>query len=318
MNTRGLVSVIIPTYNRAAIVSRAIDNIFCQTYKQFEVIVVDDGSTDGTTEVLRRYGNRIRTIKQVNRGPACARNRGVEIAHGEFIAFQDSDDLWDPSKLERQVSLLERFGPSVPVSLCSALFRMINGRPYTSFDIARIHPPLAEGLWTNVADVLVSRFVLFNQTSVIRRSSLERVGVFDELLPYLEDYDLPLRLAMEGPWALINDPLVIYQENSPNSLAAKARRESLVLKKCEIAILEKTSRSAQQKGAHAIYRLAQSRVRSLRRLVFYERLSSSAALSARVAGSALTTFERYREKASSRTPWYPRPSMIPFPGATRA
>lgn len=311
MNTPGLVSVIIPTYNRAAIISTTIDNIFCQTYKRFEVIIVDDGSTDNTTDVLRRYGNRIRTIKQENRGPACARNRGVAAAQGEYIAFQDSDDLWDPIKLERQVSLLERLGVSVPVCLCSALYRMINGRPYTSFDIARIHPSLAEGLWTNVADVLVSRFVLFNQTSVIRRSSIERVGVFDETLPYLEDYDLPLRLAMEGPWALINDPLVTYQENSPNSFAAKAHRDGLVLMKCEIEILQKASKSAQQSGAHTLHRRAESRVRSLRRLLFYERLSDSAALSLRVAGSALTTFERYLEKASSRTPWYPRPSMIP-------
>lgn len=311
MPTRGLVSVIIPTYNRAAILPKTIDNIFCQSYKEFEVIIVDDGSTDDTADVLRRYGNRIRTIKQENRGPACARNRGVEAAQGEYIAFQDSDDLWEPMKLERQVALLERFGVSVPVCLCSALYRMINGRPFTSFDIARIHPPLAEGLWTNVADVLVSRFVLFNQTSVIRRSSIDRVGVFDESLPYLEDYDLPLRLAMEGPWALIKDPLVKYQENSPDSFAAKAHRDALVLKKCEIEILEKASRSAQERGAHAIRRRAESRARSLRRLLFYETLSGSAALSLQVAGAALTTFERYREKASSRTPWYPRPAMIP-------
>ena len=96
---RPLVSVIIPTYNRAKMIRMTIDNVLEQTYRNFELIIVDDGSTDDTQSVLRGYGDRIRVVTQANAGPAVARNRGVEAAHGEIIAFQDSDDLWKPTKL---------------------------------------------------------------------------------------------------------------------------------------------------------------------------------------------------------------------------
>ncbi len=111
---KSLVSIIIPTYNRADVISETIDNVFSQTYKNFELIVVDDGSTDGTPAILRKYANRIRVITQKNAGPAAARNRGIEVSGGDIIAFQDSDDLWEPTKLERQVALLEKSGDFSP------------------------------------------------------------------------------------------------------------------------------------------------------------------------------------------------------------
>src|SRR5260370_40369290 len=114
MSSTPLVSVIIPTYNRAALVCQTIDNVFQQTYRNFEIILVDDGSTDETQARLRQYGDRIRVITQTNAGAAVARNRGIAAAHGEIIAFQDSDDLWQPTKLERQVPLLQETNTSVP------------------------------------------------------------------------------------------------------------------------------------------------------------------------------------------------------------
>lgn len=113
MTAEPLVSAIIATYNRADIVGEAIESILGQTYKNMEVLVVDDGSTDGTHEALRRFGNRIRVVRQENAGPGAARNRGIEVARGELIAFLDSDDIWMPTKLERQVRLLEKVGPTV-------------------------------------------------------------------------------------------------------------------------------------------------------------------------------------------------------------
>src|SRR5690242_17488768 len=123
-----LVSIVIPTYNRAAVIRRTIENIFDQTYSNIEVIVVDDGSTDDTQTTLRQFSDRIRVIRQANAGPAVARNRGIEIAQGEIIAFQDSDDLWKPTKLERQVTLLTKYNKSVPCCLCNAVIGMVDGR----------------------------------------------------------------------------------------------------------------------------------------------------------------------------------------------
>lgn len=98
------VSVIIPTYNRREYVQEAIDSALAQTFTDYEIIVIDDGSTDGTSEALQaRYGNRIHYEWQENQGESVARNRGIELARGEYIAFLDSDDLWHPEKLAKQI-----------------------------------------------------------------------------------------------------------------------------------------------------------------------------------------------------------------------
>src|ERR1039457_5929793 len=110
MNDKVLVSVIMPTYNRGYVVGEAIESILNQTYDNIEVVVVDDGSTDNTQEKLKEYGDRIRVVYQRNSGPAAARNRGIRAARGEIIAFLDSDDVWLPTILERQVSLLQQAG----------------------------------------------------------------------------------------------------------------------------------------------------------------------------------------------------------------
>ena len=102
------VSVIIPTYNRRTYVQEAIDSVLAQTYPDYEIIVIDDGSTDGTDQVLHaRYGDRIRYVWQENQGESAARNRGIALARGEYIALLDSDDLWLPDKLAKQIPFLD-------------------------------------------------------------------------------------------------------------------------------------------------------------------------------------------------------------------
>ena len=238
MNMQPLVSVIIPTYNRAAVICKTIDNVFEQTYRNFELIIVNDGSTDNTESRLRQYGDRLRVVTQENAGPAIARNRGVKVARGEVIAFQDSDDLWKPTKLDRQVALLET-DKSIPCCLCGVVMRHVNGRPFTSFDHSLVRLRHEEGIWRNVFDVLATRFVLFNQAAAIRRQAFERVGGFPEDLKYLEDYDLPLRLSLEGPWAFIREPLVIYGEGSPVSFSAQAKKDLVMLGECELKVYER-------------------------------------------------------------------------------
>ena len=230
-----LVSVVIPTYNRASVICRTIDNVLDQTYPNIEIIIVDDGSVDNTQEELQKYRNRIRVIRQANAGPSAARNRGIEAALGEFVALQDSDDLWLPTKLERQVSLFQRAGSSVPCCLCDTTLRYTKGPEITAFQLAWLFPRDEEGIWTNVASVLATRFVFFCQTAMIRRDVLERIGGFDETpLKYHEDYELPLRLALEGPWAFIRNPLTIWNQGSVESWSQKALEEEIEMRECEI------------------------------------------------------------------------------------
>lgn len=206
-----LVSIVIPTFNREGIVNRAIDSALAQSYPSAEVIVVDDGSTDGTLRMLGKYDGRISVICQENCGPSAARNAGASAAKGEFLAFLDSDDTWLPDKIARQVRLLQAGSADIPCCVCNAW--MIDGQPgkpaiRTSFGLSGLDFHLAEGFMMNPAPILASRFVLFNQVALIRRAAFERIGGFKPELKLLEDYDLAFRLALIGPWAFITDPLV--------------------------------------------------------------------------------------------------------------
>lgn len=222
-----LVSVVIPTFNRAKVVTRAIDSVLEQTYRNREVLVVDDGSTDDTADVLRSYRDRIVYIQQKNTGPSAARNRGIRESKGEFIAFLDSDDLWLATKLERQVGLLTDAGPETPCCLCDSLIRMPGGQERSSFDIALLRPREPEGLWLNPAMVLATRFVLFSQAVLVRREFLLDCGGYDERLRLMEDHDLALRLALRGPWAFTRELLVKCwgADDDEIKLSAVASRE---------------------------------------------------------------------------------------------
>jgi len=232
-----LVSVIIPAYNRAHTVRETVDSVLGQTYGNLEVIVVDDGSKDNTQEVLRGYGARIKNIRQENAGQMVARNRGIAEATGEIVTFLDSDDIWLPSCVERHVSVLARTGPEVPCSLANGWLEFSDGRRITSFQNSKLETELEEGLWVNVPDILPTRFVMFCQFVAVRREALRRVKGFDESLKFMEDYDLPLRLSMLGPWGFIKEPLVVWRQGTADSVSVSQRalkqarplRESLLV-----------------------------------------------------------------------------------------
>jgi glycosyltransferase involved in cell wall biosynthesis len=213
-SSKPLVSAIIATYNRGYIVCEAIDSIINQTYKETEIIVVDDGSTDDTQDKLRHYGSRIRVVSQHNSGPAAAWNAGIRAAHGDIICFLGSDDVYLPNFVERHVSALEKAGPSVPCSLGNAVTRWADGKQTSSFELAALRPPLDEGLWVNALDVFLTRFVMCGQMLAIRREVFDRIGLFDVTLRYLEDYDIALRLSLEGPWAFISEPVVLFRQST--------------------------------------------------------------------------------------------------------
>ena len=225
--TAPLVSVIIPAFNRAHSVSASIDSVLRQSHRHLEVIVVDDGSTDKTAEVLASYGERILSIRQGNGGPSSARNTGVAHAKGEIIAFLDSDDTWKQTKLERQVRLMMDGKSRVPCCVCNASI-VVNGvNVGSSFNTAGIDCDISEGYWLNPTDLIATRFLLFNQVVAIRRDVFDKVGGFKEHLRLLEDHDLAFRLSLLGPWAFISDTLVTKYDQD-DGLGVQARRDPIL------------------------------------------------------------------------------------------
>ncbi len=210
-----LVSVIIPTYNRADRIRGAVESALAQSYRDLEVIVVDDGSTDSTMDVLAEYVDRVLVISQPNAGPSAARNRGATAAKGGILAFLDSDDRWAVNKIKRQVGLILRGGSQMCCCVCNASVIGVTGNPIgQTFDSAGIRPDFPEGEWTNPQDILATRFLLFNQVVAIRREAFAKVGGFNEDLWLLEDYELALRLSSSGTWGVIREPLVIKHNDT--------------------------------------------------------------------------------------------------------
>jgi glycosyltransferase involved in cell wall biosynthesis len=221
-----LVSVIIPTYNRAGMIAMAVSSVLAQTYRGIEVIVVDDGSIDDTPAVLNDFGARIRVIRQSNAGPSVARNRGAGEARGEYLAFLDSDDEWLPEKIERQVRLMECAGPDVCCCVTNCELEDSSGRPTTSFELAGLAAAPEAGYLLNPAEILTTRFLLYNQVVMIRAAVFQDVGGFHKDLWQLEDHHLALRLAIRGQWAVVGTPQVVKHEQH-DSLGRPARIQPL-------------------------------------------------------------------------------------------
>jgi glycosyltransferase involved in cell wall biosynthesis len=232
------VSVIIPTYNRANSIHQSIQSVLNQTYKNIELIIVDDGSTDSTMNTLEKYGKQLKAVYQKNQGPSYSRNYGVSLSSGEFIAFLDSDDTWEPTKIENQVQLLDLCGRFVPCCICNAVMRNSKGKTTTLFKLTNINPRSPSGILLNPTEILATRFILFNQTAIVRRKSFEAIGGFNENLNILEDYDIALRLSSEGPWAYI-DRLLVKKNESDHSLGKKGRDNRLGELITVISILDK-------------------------------------------------------------------------------
>lgn len=309
MNKNPLVSAIIPTYNRAHIIGEAVESALSQTYPNMEVIIVDDGSKDDTLERLAQFGDRIRVLKQANAGPAAARNTGVGAARGELIAFLDSDDIWLPNKTARQVSLLQRSGGTVPCCLSNILMKWNSG-DRTSFDIAWLRPGIEEGLWLNVAEVLATRTVLFNQGIMIRREVIEKIGGFDTSIRYLEDVEYPLRLSLEGHWAFINTPLVIWRESMTNSVYKNAVRDELCTNECMVKVLEThLARIGKINGSARLSGFVNGELKRARRQLWLSKLRGGSSGKKAIA-SSVQMIEHYRGALYRRSPWYPQMEVV--------
>ena len=208
-----IISVVIPTFNRRALAREAVASVCAQRHVACEIVVVDDGSCDGTAAALRQeFGTRIRVLDTANRGVAAARNLGVAASSGELIAFLDSDDLWLPDKLAAQAAF---FASHAEAEICQTEDIWIrNG--------VRVNPCAHHRKPSGDIFEPSLRLCLISPSAVmLRRSLFERVGGFDETLPACEDYDLWLRITRDTPVWLIDRPLVIRRGGHADQLSRR-------------------------------------------------------------------------------------------------
>lgn len=205
-----LVSVIIPTFNRPQMLCEAIESVLSQDYPQKEVIVVDDGSTDSTESVVRKYNNLIKYFRIDHGGVSRARNRGIAEASGELIAFLDSDDLWLPEKLKVQV---DYFSKHRDITICQTEEVWIrNGVRVNPKNIHKKHSG-----W--IFEHCVPRCIVSPSAVMMRRELLQNIGNFDEKMPVCEDYDLWLRIALKYQIITIDVPLIIKRGGHSDQLS---------------------------------------------------------------------------------------------------
>jgi glycosyltransferase involved in cell wall biosynthesis len=204
MKTMPKVTVIIPTFNCGSFIDDALKSVFAQTYRHFEVIVVDDGSTDDTRQRVEAFGPMVRYIYQSNAGACVARNTAIQASRGALLAFLDADDVWFPTKLAEQIPLFER-SPRVGLVFCDTIFFDRRG------DIGRVYgkskPP--RGM---VFGELLGNYFLSLETVVIRRDALDTLDEwFDARLRVIGDKDLFLRLAYRYEVDYVDEPLAKWR-----------------------------------------------------------------------------------------------------------
>jgi len=205
------ISVIIPTHNRAWVLKEAIDSVLAQDFHDFEIVVVDDGSTDNTPKILESY-EQIRTVKQGHRGVSAARNAGIARAMGNLITFLDSDDLWLPGKLSAQADF---FNTHPDAMICQTEEIWIkNG--------IRVNPKKRHKKHSGMIFEHCLELCIISPSAVMmRRCLFDEVGVFDETMPVCEDYDFWLRVACRFPVYLIENSLVIKRGGHPDQLSRR-------------------------------------------------------------------------------------------------
>lgn len=210
----GLVSVVVPVYNAADHLRDTLDSIFNQTYKNLEVVAVDDGSSDDSVEILKSYGDRVVVVQQANAGPAAARNLGVEKANGSWIAFLDADDLWQPDKIEKQIQGLGGCSWSYTDSIFMG-----------GVNDGKRDSELNDKLSGEVLDALICCNFIGTSSVMIRRDVFLDIGGFDRSLRSIQDWDLWMRVAGEHPIAYLDEPMVRYRVHAAST--SRSTRKTL-------------------------------------------------------------------------------------------
>jgi glycosyltransferase involved in cell wall biosynthesis len=218
------ISVIIPTYNRASMVVEAVESVLAQEMVDFELLVIDDGSSDETEEKLSVHNSRLSYYRQENAGVAAARNLGLELSKAPLVSFLDSDDLWLPKKLRTQHKFMLDH-PEVWICQTEEIW-LRKGR---RMNPKRHHQKVSGDIFQRSLDLcLVSPSAV-----MLRRELFEKVGYFDEELPVAEDYDLWLRVAVDYQVELLPDPMVIKRGGHPDQLSARKEIDRYRIKALE-------------------------------------------------------------------------------------
>ena len=221
------ISVIVPNYNREALIADTINNLLFQTQPPHEIIVVDDGSTDGSVEVIRSFGEKVELVQQTNQGPGAARNAGLAAATGDYIQLQDSDDLLSLNKLEAQAKQLDETGADIAFGPWAHVF--FQGRQ-VAFETCVLQQALPANRIDMSAWLLRGWATVF-QSLLFRRTFLAAVGNYRIDVRYGEDMEFLFRLLARSPRATFAaDTLTLYRMEAPNKLShdaglAKTRRE---------------------------------------------------------------------------------------------
>ncbi|SVC88226.1 uncharacterized protein METZ01_LOCUS341080 [marine metagenome] len=206
------ISIIVPTYNRANLLGEALHSIINQTYQGFELIVVDDGSTDDTVETMKLFPRaKLLTLKE-NSGVSKARNAGLASANGQFICFLDSDDLWDEKKLQVQVRWMEN---NIDCKICYTDEIWI--RNGVRVNPMKKHRKFSGDIFRHCLDLCI----VSPSSVMLRKELFDKIGNFDELLPACEDYDLWLRIALKHEFYFIEEPLITKRGGHADQLSRK-------------------------------------------------------------------------------------------------
>lgn len=226
------ISVVVPAYNSQSTIIETINSVLEQTFTDFELIVINDGSTDRTLELLSEVKDaRLKVYSYPNGGLPAARNQGIVRARGEFISFIDADDLWTSDKLELQLQALQK-NPQAGVAYSWTICMGNNGNSF--------HPGVSESFQGNVyPNLLVGNFIASGSNVLIRKEAIESVGNFDESLKSCEDWDYWLRLAPKWEFVVVPKPQIIYRLSS-GAMSSKLD----VMEKYQTLVLERAFASA--------------------------------------------------------------------------
>lgn len=266
------VSICIPTYNRKDYLRETIESVFAQTYKDYEVVVVDDGSTDGTAEMIKNIGLPIRYYWQENSGDAAARNKMIKLAQGEFITFVDSDDLLINDAIERMMNVMEAEGGEVIVY---GPYHRIdqNGHVYGRFKSRQYSGHITKHLFQNI--------FVYTCGSMFPKNVLETAGGFDTSLPVCSDYDLWLRLSLKCRFVALAEPTFKRRRHTENLSAISTENRILELKVLERFYYERGGDSvvpkkiAMQRLSREEYRVAAAALKERKLQVAREYLRKS-------------------------------------------
>jgi glycosyltransferase involved in cell wall biosynthesis len=256
------VSVVIPTYNRAYIILEALESVLAQTYGDFEIIIVDDGSTDNTSRLIQGLGNeKIRYVRhQENKGCSAAYNSGIAATVGDVVAFLDSDDKWKPDYLEQQIDFLKRHPEVEAVFTDTEIFSSARHTP-SLIALMQVFPKLL-GPDRQIKEAVISSRQMYlclleeipikPSAVVIRRELFGRAGTFDEAWPSGTDWDLFLRFSRSASFGFINRPLVIQRQTADSTFQRFVEKDKELL--LTIALREKASVRGDREALLAVNR----------------------------------------------------------------